>query len=100
MSNKMTASELAIVSALAAEAVEVLQRDVSLAVEIVEDRIQFLLDAELIEVDDVSELVRKVLHLALDAALDEIEDCDEEEECEDCDCSDEDEEEDEDERAY
>jgi predicted nucleic-acid-binding protein len=94
----MTASELAIVSALAAEAVEVLQRDVSLAVEIVEDRIQFLLDAELIEVDDVSDLVRKVLHLALDATLDEIADCDEEEECEDCDCSEEDEEEDE--RAY
>jgi len=102
MSDEMTDKELAIVSAIAAEAVEVLQRDVSLAVEIVEDRIQFLVDAELIEVEDGSEMIRTVLHIALDAVLDDIEEGDEDE-CEDCDCSDEsdeDEDEDSDERAY
>lgn len=98
----MTEGELAIVSAIAAEAVEALQGDVSLAVEIVEDRINFLVDAELIEVDEDSEMVRTILHVALDAVLDAIaegEDCDEDE-CGDCDESDEDEDEDSDERAY
>jgi len=92
----MTEKELAIVSAIAAEALEVLQSDVALAVEIVEDRIQLLVDAELIEVDEDSEMVRTILHVALDAVLDSIEEG--EEECEDCDESDEDE--DSDERAY
>ena len=96
MSDEMTPRELAIVSAIAAEVVEVLQRDISLAKEIVEDRIQFLVDAELIEVEDGSEMIRTVLHVALDGVLDDFADCDDE--CEDCDCSDEsDEDEDEDE---
>ena len=96
MSDEMTPRELAIVSAIAAEALEVLQRDISLAVEIVEDRIQLFVDAELIEVDDDCEMVRTIMHVALDAVLDDIADCDEDE-CGDCD---EDEDEDSDERAY
>jgi len=86
MSDKMTEKELAIVSAIAAEAVDALQVDVFQAQEIVEDRIQFLVDAELIEVEDGSEMIRTVLHIALDALLDTDE---EEDECEDCDESDE-----------
>jgi hypothetical protein len=72
MSDEMTDQELAIVSAIAAEIVEVLQRDVSLAVEIVEDRLQLLVDAELINVDEDSCAVRTILHVALDAVLDAI----------------------------
>jgi hypothetical protein len=97
MSDEMTPRELAIVSAIAAEAVEVLQRDISLAKEIVEDRIQFLVDTELVEVEDGSEMIWTVMHVALDAVLDDIADCDEDE-CGDCEESDEDE--DSDERAY
>jgi len=80
MSDKMTEKELAIVSAIAAEAVDVLllQGDVFQAQEIVENRIQFLVDAELIEVEDGSEMIRTVLHIALDALLDTDE---EEDEC-------------------
>ena len=103
MSDEMTPRELAIVSAIAAEAVEVLQRDISLAKEIVEDRIQFLVDTELVEVEDGSEMIRTVMHIALDAVLDDIADCDEDE-CGDCEESDEEEDEEEDEdsdeRAY
>jgi hypothetical protein len=95
MSDEMTPKELAIASAIAAEAVEILQSDVALAVEIVEDCIQFLVDAKLIEDDADCEMVRKIMHVALDAALDDIADCDEDE-CGDCEESDEDS----DERAY
>jgi hypothetical protein len=94
MSNDKTDAELAIISAIAAEAVEALHDNASLAVEIIEDRIQFLVDAELIEVDEDSDLVRDILHVALDALLDVMAD----EDCEYCDESDEDE--DCDERAY
>jgi len=94
MSNDKTDSELAIISAIAAEAVEALHDDASLAVEIIEDRIQFLVDAELIEVDEDSDLVRDILHVALDALLDVMAD----EDCEYCD--DEDSDEDSEERAY
>jgi len=97
MSDEMTPRELAIVSAIAAEALEVLQSDLALAVEIVEDRIQLFVDAELIEVDDDCEMVRTIMHVALDAVLDDIADCDEDE-CGDCEESDDDE--DSDERAY
>lgn len=106
MSHKMTERELAIVSAIAAEAIEALKDgDIPLAVEIVEDRIQFLVDAELIEVDEDSEMVRTALHVALDAVLDAIaegEDCDEDEDEESEEDEDEDEDSDEDseERAY
>jgi predicted nucleic-acid-binding protein len=79
MSDEMTDQELAIVSAIAAEIVEVLQRDVSLAVEIVEDRLQLLVDAELINVDEDSCVVRTILHVALDAVLDAIAEGDDEE---------------------
>jgi len=97
MSDEMTEKELAIVSAIAAEAQEVLQSDVALAVEIVEDRIQLFVDAELIEVDDDWDMARTIMHVALDAVLDDIADSNEDE-CEDCEESDEDE--DCDERAY
>lgn len=85
MSDEMTEGELAIVSAIAAEAVEALQGDVSLAVEIIEDRIQFLVDAELIEIDADcwGEMVRTITHVALDAVLDSFEE--EDECCEDSD---------------
>lgn len=97
MSNDKTDEELAIISAIAAEAVEALHDNASLAVEIIEDRIQFLVDAELIEVDEDSDLVRDILHVALDALLDVMAD----EDCEYCDGdSDEDNDEDCDERAY
>jgi len=90
MSDEMTPKELAIVSAIAAEALEVLKSDVALAVEIVEDRIQLFVDAELIEVHDDCEMVRTIMHVALDAVLDDIADSDEDE-CGDCEESDEDE---------
>lgn len=90
---------MAIVSAIAAEAIEALKDgDIHLAAEIVEDRIQFLVDAELIEVDEDSEMVRTIFHIAFDGVLDEISEADEDEDEDEE--SEEDEDEDSDERAY
>ena len=95
MSNDTTDTRLAIMSAIAGEAAGALREDVSLAIEIIEDRIQFLVDAELIDVDADcwDEMVREIIHVALDAVLDclEEEDDEEQEECDSCEDCDEDE---------
>lgn len=85
MSNDMTDTQLAIISAIAGEAAAALQENVAEGVEIIEDRIQFLVDAELIEIDADcwDEMVRTITHVALDAVLDSFEE--EDECCEDSD---------------
>jgi len=70
MSDEMTEQELAIVSAIAAEVNEILAEDVFEAHEIVEDRIDFLVKAKLIEVENVADMARAILHLALDKLVD------------------------------
>ena len=79
---------MAIITALAASVTETIDGAISDAVYLIEEKVQFLVDAELIEEGADNAIVRMALHLAIDSLCDEIEDAEEsEDEDEDEDCT-------------
>ena len=80
-SNEPTSKQLSIISALAGDALEEITALLEDVKPIIEEKVQFLIDADLIEPEDGECLVRSALHVAIDFALDnelvEDDDCDE-----------------------
>jgi len=98
MSKEMSEQEVAIISALAGSVVETLESTIGDAVYIINDYVQLLVDAELVEEGANDSIIRMALQLAVDSIVDSI---DEEDES-DSESEDEDKDEDEDctKRAY
>lgn len=76
----MSKQEVATISALAASVTETIDGAISDAVYLIEEKVQFLVDAELIEEGADNAIIRMALHLAIDSLCDEIEDAEESEE--------------------
>jgi len=77
MSNTTLSEEqVAIITALANDVVLTLEDNISESIEQVEDKIQFLVDAGVIETTDDLSLLRGVLHIAIDSIIDECEKAD------------------------
>jgi hypothetical protein len=74
MSKEMSEQEIAIISALAASVTETIGESIEDAVCTIEEKVQFLVDAELIEEGVDNAIIRMALHLAVDSLCDEIED--------------------------
>jgi hypothetical protein len=74
MSKEMSEQEVAIISALAASVTETLGESIEDAVCAIEEKVQFLVDAELVEEGVDNAIIRMALHLAVDSLCDEIED--------------------------
>ncbi len=69
----MSEQEVAIISALAGSVVDTIEVEIEDAVSIINDKVQFLVDAELVEEGANDSIIRMALHLAVDSILDSIE---------------------------
>lgn len=74
MSKEMSEQVVAIISALAASVTDSLDYAIRDSVCTIEKKVQFLVDAELVEEGVDNAIIRMALHLAVDSLCDEIED--------------------------